>query len=134
MDQTVISVMKLSEGGIKMKITLNPVLNENNIYYSFGQDSVTVTYDDITETFDFSGTSDGKATSIIADDLSINPIEEAERKDGELYLTILYFHSTDSIEAIRFPDWLTPEELLPLLEADQAVPDEPIVNDEGEDI
>lgn len=60
--------------------------------YQLENDVLTVSINDVVETFDFSSFGDGVAEEIIPDLLPINPIVSVERVDGVLNITVIQFY------------------------------------------
>lgn len=87
-----------------MKILYSPQRCDDVIEYEFEHDIIHATYKDQTETFDFTDMPDGRAESIQTS-LPINPIIEAWRENGVLYVKLLRFHGPDADEEERFPEW-----------------------------
>lgn len=61
--------------------------------YQLDNDVLTITLNDVVETFDFSEFSDGLAEEITPEKLPINPIIKAERVDGTLSITVIKFYN-----------------------------------------
>lgn len=88
-----------------MKVFFSPQYNPNEkIKYEFENEIIKVTYNGITDIFDFSTMPDGKATDIETV-LQFNPIISAERKEGVLYVKLLNFIDDDATEEEKFPQW-----------------------------
>lgn len=88
-----------------MKVFFSPQYNPiEKIKYEFENEKIKVTYNGITDIFDFSAMPDGKATDIETV-LPFNPIISAERKKGVLYVKLIHFIGPDATENERFPDW-----------------------------
>lgn len=60
--------------------------------YQLENDVLTISLNDVVETFDFSELPDGVAEEIIPDLLPINPIVSVERVDGVLNITVIQFY------------------------------------------
>lgn len=60
--------------------------------YQLENDVLTISLNDVVETFDFSEFPDGVADEIIPDLLPINPIVSVERVDGVLNITVIQFY------------------------------------------
>jgi hypothetical protein len=91
---------------VVVRVYMSPQVSDKTIAYEFEGDTVTATMEDISDTFDFSGTSDGRIDlSTIQTLLPVNPILEAERIDGVLHLKLLNFIQENAPEADRFPEW-----------------------------
>lgn len=87
-----------------MKILFSPQRSDNSINYTFNDEIITATIDNITDVFDFSAMPNGKLDSIETA-LPVNPIISAERINGELKVQLLYFHSADATQEELFPVW-----------------------------
>lgn len=87
-----------------MKVLYSPQVRDKSIEYHFGDDVITATINNESETFDFSDFPDGKAENIETS-LAINPIISAERKEGILHVELVNFIDEDATEEERFPDW-----------------------------
>lgn len=117
-------------GGSNMKVLFSPQLNDKFcIEYKFHESSLgkveiieatlSILGDENEEgkreiveqyrdTFDFSGFSDGMLDDVenaIETSLPINPIESAEKKNGELYVKLVNFIAEDATEEEKFPTW-----------------------------
>lgn len=93
-----------------MKILFSPQVNENDIKieYKFKGEIIIVTFDDTTDTFDFSEFStDGELDrNDIETILSINPIISAKRENGILSVQLLNFIHEDATYEDKFPEWI----------------------------
>lgn len=87
-----------------MKIKFSPQVHSEKIQYNFQGDSITATYQDQTEVFDFTDIPNGILTEVETN-LPINPILSAKKEDGVLYVELLNFIGEDATEEERFPDW-----------------------------
>lgn len=88
-----------------MKIKFSPQVNENKIEYIFKGDTITATYKDKTDIFDFTDIPDGICENIETD-LELNPIVSAKKEDGLLFVQLLNFiEDTETRQEILFPDW-----------------------------
>lgn len=82
-------------------------LSGNNFVYVFNGDSITVTFDGVTDTFDFSGFPDGEVDlESIETILPIQPISYASREGGVLSVKLLNFISDDATGNEKFPEWV----------------------------
>ena len=92
-----------------MKVRFSPQVNQNRIEYTFGNDVITATLNDVTETFDFSEMPNGIAESIKSEVFEFDPVLSAKKENGILYLKLINFIGKDATEAERFPDWIEVE-------------------------
>jgi ribosomal protein S1 len=60
--------------------------------YAVNSDVLTVTIEEITETFDFTGLEEGVAEEIITETLPINPIAKAEKIGETVNVTVIKFY------------------------------------------
>lgn len=75
-----------------MRIKYCPQRNGGQLIYTFSNDIITATLNDITDTFDFSTLPNGEAQiELIETTLPENPIRSAKRVDGELYVELLRY-------------------------------------------
>jgi hypothetical protein len=88
-----------------MRILYSPQRSEQEIEYTFNGEVITATLNGVTDTFDFTGTPDGTMESV-GTILPINPIIEAWRDGGVLYVNLLKFHGPFAAYDERFPDWM----------------------------
>ncbi|MCT4605843.1 MAG: hypothetical protein N4A64_07020 [Marinisporobacter sp.] len=88
-----------------MRILYSPQRSDQKINYAFEEEKISVTLDNITDTFDFSAMADGKAKEEIETSLSINPIISAERKDGILSVILINYIGKDATKKEKFPTW-----------------------------
>lgn len=94
-----------------MKISFSPLRADYKIQYTFENETIAVTINGITDTFDFSTFPDGQAdTKEIDTILPINPIFCAERKNGTLYIILRNFIDEKATYEERFPQW---QEVIP---------------------
>lgn len=102
-----------------MKILLSPqVRDDNKIWYEVNEEKITVTINDITDTFDFTGLPNGvlkllddEGNSLIKTTLPEIPIIRAEKVDGELTVEILFSINIDETdERLLFPEPMDVEE------------------------
>ena len=87
-----------------MKIKFSPQRNDEKIIYTFQSDTITATYQEQTEAFDFSNIPNGKLEEVETN-LAINPLLSAKKEDGILYVELLNFIGEDATEEERFPTW-----------------------------
>ena len=88
-----------------MRVLFSPQVREEKIEYKIIEDVVTVTYNDKSEKYDFSGMPDGIADSIESEVFEFNPVLSARKESGILYLKLINFIGTDATEEERFPEW-----------------------------
>lgn len=89
-----------------MKILLVPQRSDEKIEYEFnGEQIKAILNGNQSEIFDFTGTPDGQAESIIAEVLPFSPVLEAKRIDGELYVKLLNYLGKDATYEEKFPEW-----------------------------
>jgi len=80
---------------------------KEEVSYSFSVESVTITVDGISDTFDFTGIPDGELDySSIETSLPMNPILTVERVDGILYIECLNGIGKEATEFDKFPNWI----------------------------
>ena len=70
--------------------------------YSFIGEKITVTFEGVTDVFDFTAVRSAVKVSTIRTSLEINPIEKVEY-DGTLKITITNFIGPDASEDERYP-------------------------------
>lgn len=88
-----------------MRIFLSPQYNHlQKIEYEFQGEKIIAKIDGLEDEFDFSAMPDGVAEHIETT-LPVNPILEANRENGILYVKLLNFIDDDATEKERFPDW-----------------------------
>jgi hypothetical protein len=87
-----------------MQIKYSPCRSDDSLVYTFDGEKVIANFNGQVDVFDFTGMPDGKAENIETT-LPIDPILSAERRDGVLYLELLYFHGSNPTHEERFPDW-----------------------------
>ena len=63
-----------------MKVLFRPQFNQNRIEYTFGNDVITATLNDVTETFDFSELPNGIAESIKSEVFEFDPVLSAKKR------------------------------------------------------
>lgn len=90
-----------------MQIKYSPQRSDDVIQYIFEEDIITVTYQDQSDTFDFTEMPDGEMGSIETE-LPLNPIISAKRVDGELFVELLYYHGATATQEELFPQWHDP--------------------------
>ena len=77
--------------------------NKLHVVVDIVAETVTASLDGIEDTFDFSAFEDGKADRIETI-LPVNPIVQARRDNGELYLELLHWYQDpDTPEEVRHP-------------------------------
>lgn len=90
-----------------MKILFSPQVSEQHITYEFKDKSFTATLNGIVDEFDFSEFSDGRLdVQSVKTDLEINPILDAEIKNGELFVELINYIGTNASEKEKFPEWI----------------------------
>lgn len=100
-----------------MKIFLDPTLPLNNdfkYFYTFEEGYIKViSTGGIEDVFDFREFSDGElkvrdadGNIIVKSTLNPQPVLHAEKRDGELYVTLTNFIGADATEEERFPKWI----------------------------
>jgi hypothetical protein len=67
-------------------------------------ETITATFDGVTDVFNFSGMPDGSAVNIETI-LPVKPIVNAERVNGVLSVELLNFIDHDATEQEKFPTW-----------------------------
>jgi|SRR5690606_2975781 len=87
-----------------MKVLYIPQRNDEKIEYEFTETTITAYYKGKSDTFDFTGLSDGVLNEV-SSALEVNPLVHAEIKDGELFVKLLYFHGKDATHEEKFPEW-----------------------------
>ena|SRR5699024_5289266 len=99
-----------------MKVLLSPqVRDRNKIWYEIEHQKITITINDISDTFDFTDMPNGKlqfydsnGESMIESTLDEVPILGAEKKDGVLTVEILFSIDIDEKdERLLFPEPMT---------------------------
>lgn len=66
--------------------------------YIINNDVLTVTINNISETFDFTRLEEGVAEEIIVEELPINPIVSAEKIGDAVNITVIRFYNSDEKE------------------------------------
>lgn len=80
--------------------------DDKRFIFSISGESITATFDGVTDIFDFTDMPDGAVDSSMIDTvLEYSPIIRAERIDGLLSIELLNFVSIDADSATMFPDW-----------------------------
>lgn len=72
--------------------------------YTVNNDTLTVTINNVTEAFDFTGLDEGIAEEIIAEELPINPILSAEKIDDTVNIEIIRFYTFEEKELFENGD------------------------------
>ena len=89
----------------EMLVKLTPQYNPNSVItYTFDSNRITATMDGVTDSFDFSKMSKIDLRQIKTT-LPLNPIVQAERVDGELYVTLINYIKKEATETELFPDF-----------------------------
>lgn len=90
-----------------MMILFSPQVSieDTKFRYKFEGETITVTFEDVTDIFDFSEFNTDGELYDIETSLPINPILSAKRKDGILYVELLNLIGADATEEERFPTW-----------------------------
>jgi len=94
-----------------MIVHFSPQRADKIIEYAFKGETITVTLDGITDTFDFSSLNEGDEVARneetgqleIETNLPILPILDARRENGQVVVTVLKYHGKDAPEDERFP-------------------------------
>ena len=104
---------------------LPQVRDDRKIWYDVEKDKLTITINDVTDTFDFTNVPDGEL-KLIDDEtgerlvntvLDENPIRVASKQDGELYVeTIFTIGPNETDERLLFPEPMTHEAFNELME------------------
>lgn len=80
-----------------------PQLNNNaTITYGIEGDVLKVTINEIMEEFDFTGLPDGVAEGIEPEELPLNPLISAEKKDGIVSINLLWFYKEEEREVYEY--------------------------------
>ena len=89
-----------------MKIYKSPQvrMDGKRIIYSFIGEKITVTFEGVTDVFDFTAVRSAVKVSTIRTSLEINPIEKVEY-DGALKITVTNFIGPDASEDERYPNF-----------------------------
>lgn len=90
-----------------MRVYFSPIVWDKKIEYLFEDDILTVKSDGIEEEYDFTGLPDGKLdVTSVETPFSFQPILEAEKENGVLFLTLLNPIKEDASEFSKFPEWI----------------------------
>ena len=92
-----------------MRIYKSPQIraDEKRFEFEFSGEMIIATFDDVSDTFDFTGLPDGEVDySMIETILEYNPILKATKVDGILSVELLNFISEDATEEEKFPEWI----------------------------
>ena len=92
-----------------MRIYKSPQIraDEKLFEFEFSGEVIVATFGGVSDTFDFTGFSDGEAHySMIETILEYNPILKAIKVDGILSVELLNFISEDATEEEKFPEWI----------------------------
>ena len=92
-----------------MRIYKSPQVgaDEKRFKFEFSGEVIVATFGGVSDTFDFTGFSDGEAHySMIETILEYNPILKAIKVNGILSVELLNFISEDATEAEKFPEWI----------------------------
>lgn len=88
-----------------MKVLFISQVNDfDSLSYRFEGEKIIATLNGVTDVIDFTGMPDGVATSVTST-LKYNPVKEARRENGELYVKLLNFISKDAPDEEKFPEW-----------------------------
>ncbi len=101
-----------------MKILLSPQMRENEkIIYEFEEGIVRATYKGKTDVFDFRDFSEGELDLddgfggfLVETDLDYQPIRQAKKENGVLYVKLMNFIGLNATPEECFPDWIDHEE------------------------
>lgn len=97
----------------------------NKIHYVIEENKITITINDITDTFDFEGVPDGEleirdkadGNLLIESELEEIPLRSVKKVDGELYVELLFSMSpSETDRRLLFPNWMTLDEFNDLME------------------
>lgn len=86
-----------------MLIKITPIRSDRRVHYGFEGEAVTVAVEECQETYDFTAMPDGKSEAIEAGSLPFRCLLDAERRDGQLTVTLLLTHGYDAPEEVRHP-------------------------------
>ena len=92
-----------------MRIYKSPQVgtDEKRFEFEFSGEMIVVTFDGVSDTFDFTGLPDGEVDySMIETVLAYNPIVSAKKVDNILSVELLNFISEDAKEEEKFPEWM----------------------------
>lgn len=87
-----------------MKVLYSPQVSNEKINYTFEDEKIIATIDNVTDEFDFANMPDGILEGIKTT-LPFNPILNAKKVDGILYVELLNFINEDATEEEKFPEW-----------------------------
>lgn len=88
-----------------MKVLFLSQVNDfDSLSYQFEGEKIIATLNGVTDVIDFTGMPNGVATCVTST-LKYNPVKEARRENGELYVKLLNFISKDAPDEEKFPDW-----------------------------
>jgi hypothetical protein len=89
-----------------MRVLYSPQVNPGKkIEYNFQEEIITVTMDEVSDTFDFTDMPDG-VVGDIETIFPINPIIHAERVNGVLSVELLNYIEEDASYIEKFPVWM----------------------------
>lgn len=92
-----------------IKVFYSPQVNETDILtYNIQGEIITATLNGESDVFDFSTIPNGIMRETEST-LEINPIVNAEREEGVLYVELLNFIKEDATEFEKFPVWIEVE-------------------------
>lgn len=83
---------------------LSQVNDFDSLSYQFEGEKIIATLNGVTDVIDFTGMPDGVATSVTSI-LKYNPVKEARRENGELFIKLLNFIGKDAPDDEKFPEW-----------------------------
>jgi len=94
-----------------MIINFSPQRCDDKLTYEFTGETITITLNGATDTFDFSTLQEGDEVARneetgqleIETNLPILPILDARRENGQVVVTVLKYHGKDAPEDERFP-------------------------------
>jgi len=104
-----------------VKVFLSPQRNDNKIQYTFKDESITVTYKNVTDIFDLVTFPEGAQFEGVTTSLEIDPILDIKRKSGVLYVTLLNSLGAKATEEENFPIWVEAAELQAKYDAEREV-------------
>ena len=87
-----------------MKILYSPQRSDDKIEYQFNGEIIIAVINGESDAFDFSNLPNGKLENVETN-LPVNPIVKAERKDGELFVELVYYHGKNATQEELFPKW-----------------------------
>lgn len=100
-----------------MQIYLSPIRADQKITYHFSGETITATYNNLTEIYGLSFIEegqnirpieyddDGKQTIHIPTNFPFHPIISAKRKNGVLYVELVNFIGKNASQEERFSEW-----------------------------